>query len=701
MAKDETEGVAEGVAEGRAEDRTRNRAKNQELPVATMAWRRKEMVEKQLRARGIRDERLLQAFLEVPRERFVERSRHDFAYDDTPLPIEEGQTISQPYIVAVMLEAARLGPDARVLEVGAGSGYATALISRMAKDAYGIEWHRALAGLAARRMKDLGFANAHIREGDGTLGWPDAAPFDAIVVSAGGPEVPKTLLAQLALGGRLVVPVGKVPRSQELVLVVRTGEHAYDQSSLGPVHFVPLVGSEGWAIDGVEVKPRRAHGPLHLAEHEADRIAHAIAEGCEPFASVAHAPLEPLLERIGDARVVLLGECTHGTSEFYAMRARITEALIARKGFRIVALEADWPDAASLDRSVRGLPPLPLREEPFSRFPAWMWRNREVGAFTDWLRARNGAETDPSRKVSVHGLDLYSLNNSIGAVVDYLERLDRAAAEYAREMYACFTPWERDPSGYGRAATAGLLEGCEREAVQTLESLLADRLRYIREDPDGFLDAARNATVVREAERYYRAMYRGAKESWNLRDQHMFDTLLALLEHRGPESRAVVWAHNSHVGDARATEMGTHGEISIGQLVRERFGDAAYAIGFGTDRGVVAAASDWDGPVEFKELMPSHPDSYEQLCHASGVPRFMLPLRARDRLGVRTALLAPRLQRAIGVIYRPASEMVSHYFQATLPLQFDEWIWMDTTTAVNAASVAAETAVPDIYPFGL
>jgi len=660
------------------------------------------MVERQIQARGVRDARVLGAMLEVPRERFVTARYHDLAYEDAPLPIEEGQTISQPYIVALMLEAARIGANDRVLEVGAGSGYATAVISRMAKDVHAIEWHASLAALATARLEALEYGNTHVMHGDGTLGWPDRAPFDAIIVSAGGPDVPATLLSQLAQGGRLVIPVGTEPRSQELLLIVRTGEHDYERTSLGAVQFVPLVGSEGWSADGAHVADRRAQRPLRLGAREAKRLEALIVEGSEPFDSIDHAPLDPLLDRIGTARVVLIGESTHGTCDFYRMRARITEALIARKGFNIVALEADWPDAASLDQQVRGRTVTPLRDPPFSRFPSWMWRNREVAAFIDWLCRRNGATADASKHASVHGIDIYSLNNSIGAVLDYLDRVDPVASERARELYSCFTPWERDPTTYGRAVTAGRLAGCEKEALGALKTLLEERLRYSKTDGDRFFDAARNATVVSEAERYYRAMFRGSRESWNMRDRHMYETLLALLEHRGPDSRAVVWAHNSHVGNATATEMSMQGELNLGQLVREKFGERAYAIGFGTDHGTVAAASNWDGPVEIKEVRPSHPDSYEHVCHGSGNAKFFLPLRKPHSLGMRAALLEPRLQRAIGVIYRPDTELVSHYFQATLPLQFDEWIWIDETNAVEplaTAMVAATT--PDTYPFAL
>jgi protein-L-isoaspartate(D-aspartate) O-methyltransferase len=671
--------------------------------MASIKELREHMVEHQLKGRGIKDARVLAAMGEVPRERFVPSRHHDLSYDDSPLPIEEGQTISQPYIVALMLEAAEIGANDRVLEVGVGSGYVTALISRLANEVYGIEWHEALASLAKARLEALECANARVMRGDGTLGWPDRAPFNAIVVSAGGPDVPAPLLAQLAIGGRLVIPVGTEPRLQELMVITRTGDHAYDRRSLGSVQFVPLVGSEGWSLDHAHLEPHRARRPIRIGAREERRLEQLVAEGCEPFDTITHAPLEPLLDRIGTARVVLIGESTHGTADFYRMRARITEALVARKGFNIVALEADWPDTASLDQQVRGRPVTPLRDPPFSRFPTWMWRNREVSAFIDWLRRRNGALADPAQQASVHGLDIYSLNNSIGAVLEYLDRIDPIASERARELYSCFTPWERDPTTYGRAVTAGRLAGCEKEALGALKTLLEERLRYSKTDGDRFFDAARNATVVSEAERYYRAMFRGARESWNMRDRHMYETLLALLEHRGPDSRAVVWAHNSHVGNATATEMSMQGELNLGQLVREKFGERAYAIGFGTDHGTVAAASNWDGAVEVKEVRPSHPDSYEHVFHGSGNAKFFLPLRKPHSLGMRTALLEPRLQRAIGVIYRPDTELVSHYFQATLPMQFDEWIWIDETSAVVPAGVVESqlAGAPETYPFGL
>ena len=663
--------------------------------------KRRKMVERQIAGRGVRDKHVLSAMRQVPRERFIEGRLREFAYEDTPLPIEAAQTISQPYIVALMIEAAEVRPGDHVLEVGAGSGYASAVLGQIAGQVIGVEWHKSLADTARSRMIALGYRNVHIIHGDGTKGWPDQAPYDAIIVSAGGPGVPHTLLEQLRIGGRLVVPVGEEPRSQELLLIKRTGPHAFDRRSLGQVQFVPLVGSEGWAIDGAPVEPHRAPEPLRIQPARREQLSTLIGLHCERFDDLDHAELDPLLKRIGDARVVLIGESTHGTSEFYRMRARITRELIEQHGFNIVALEADWPDAAFIDRHVRRREQSPLRTSPFARFPSWMWRNEETRAFVDWLAEYNWALARRSQQVSVHGLDLYSLNNSIGAVLDYLDRVDPETAATARVRYGCFSPWETDPATYGRAVVGGEMAGCESAAISILNGLFAQRMQYIEQDGDSYFDAERNAVVIREAERYYREMYYGSRESWNLRDCHMFDTLQAVLKHRGKDAKAVVWAHNSHVGDAQATEMGARGELNIGQLVREAYGQRSYRIGMGTDHGTVAAAHNWDDPMQVMTVRPSQEDSYEQLCHRSGVKQFLLPLRRSDNREINEALRVPHLQRAIGVIYRPQSELLSHYFQAVLPKQFDEFIWFDQTHAIEASRTEEVTGVPETYPFGL
>jgi protein-L-isoaspartate(D-aspartate) O-methyltransferase len=659
------------------------------------------MVERQIAARGVVDERVLRAMRTVPREQFVTGRLQEFAYEDSPLPIEQGQTISQPYIVALMIEAAQIQPTDCVLEVGAGSGYASAVLSRVARAVYGIEWHPALADLARQRIERLGYDNVVIKQGDGTLGWTEHAPFDAIIVSAGGPEVPESLLQQLKIGGRLIIPVGDEPRTQDLIRIRRTGEHAFERDELGRVQFVPLVGSEGWSHDGTPVMPRRERKPLRIAPVTRERVSALIGRNCEPFDDIESARLDALLDRIGSARVVLIGEATHGSSEFYCMRGRITRELITRRGFNSVCIEGDWPDVGAMDRHARKRTGPELRERPFSRFPTWMWRNHETRAFVDWLAEHNKKVRDSASQVSMHGLDLYSLNNSIGAVLDYLQRVDPEAAESARIRYSCFSPWETDPATYGRAAVSGRLEGCEREALSILAGLLEQRMEYLANDGEAFFDAERNATVVRDAEQYYRFMYYGSRESWNLRDQHMFDTLQAVLKHRGESSRAVVWAHNSHVGNAAATEMGTRGEFNIGQLARQAFGSSAYLIGFGTDRGTVAAASNWDEPMQVMSVRPAHADSCERLCHASEIPSFLLPLRQPNNPEVRSEMLTPHLERAIGVIYRPETEILSHYFQAVLPVQFDEYIWFDETRAVRPLKTHEVEGMADTYPFGL
>lgn len=328
-----------------------------------------------------------------------------------------------------------------------------------------------------------------------------------------------------------------------------------------------------------------------------------------------------------------------------------------------------------------------------------MWRNDEMRGFVDWLHHHNLSLAAKAR-VAFHGLDLYSLYDLIRAVLKYLDEIDPASAKVARERYGCLTPWQSDPATYGHAALTGRYPTCESDVVRTLKDLLEKRLAYAEHDGERFLDAVQNALLVANAERYYRIMYYGSRASWNLRDDHMFETLKRLLDHHGPQSKGIVWAHNSHLGNAAATEMHARGEHNIGELSRVAFGDACYAIGFGTNRGTVAAASEWDGPLEIKIVRPALNESYEKLCHDTALPRFMLPLRDHATPHGK-ALLKARLERAIGVIYRPESERASHYFEAVLPKQFDEYIWFDETRAVTPLKTEELEGLPDTYPFGL
>ena len=657
------------------------------------------MVEEQILARGVRDTRVLDAMRNVPREAFLPKDLHDLAYADSPLPIAAGQTISQPYIVAFMVEALALTGGEKVLEIGAGSGYAAAVLAEIADEVYAIERIGQLAEKAATHLMDAGYENVHILHDDGTKGWFDEAPFDAILVSAGAPHVPESLKSQLAQGGRMVIPVGHDARAQELIRITRRDKGQFDREDLADVRFVPLIGKEGWEVEepaAETLRPRTVQSRPRVSE----TLPSLIARHSDVFEGVDDADLDPLLDRIGEARIVLMGEASHGTSEFYRFRNRLTQRLIKEKGFNFVAAEADWPDAARIDHYVRHRETPPSEWIAFARFPTWMWRNTDVRNFMDWLHTYNSARPYDQR-AGFYGLDLYSLYSSVRAVIDYLEDVDPDLAMVARHRYGCLSPWEADPAAYGHAALTGDYRNCEESVAKMLADLYLNRQDYVLQDGERFLDAAQNAQLVTNAERYYRVMYYGSRASWNLRDSHMFETLLSVLDFHGKNSKAIVWAHNSHIGDAAATEMSARGEYNIGQLCRNGFGDQSYRIGFGTDHGTVAAASDWDGPMEVKQVQPAHPQSYERQFHLTNVPGLILPLRGNVHADLVNQLNAPKLERAIGVIYRPETELASHYFEAVLPRQFDEYVWIDRTQAVKPLSTGELKGLPDTYPFGV
>ena len=442
-----------------------------------------------------------------------------------------------------------------------------------------------------------------------------------------------------------------------------------------------------------------------MLELELD-VSGLIRDSAEPLPDIDDPAFGALFDRYGDARVVLLGEASHGTSEFYRARAAISRRLIERHGFNIVAVEADWPDAATIDRYVRHRPWREGELTAFERFPTWMWRNVEVDAFIRWMRRHNQARPY-ERMCGFYGLDLYNLSGSMRAVIDFLEQQDPELARRAHKRYACLEPWADEPQLYGRNA---LLEGyarCEVGVVQMLKDLLQKQVDCFAPECDEWLDAAANARLVKDAEAYYRVMYHGSAESWNLRDTHMFETLKMILDAKGPNSKAIVWAHNSHIGNAAFTDMGRQREeLNIGQLAKEKWGAKAQLIGFGTHRGTVAAADDWDEPMKIKQVRSSLPDSYERVSHDSGVSRLLLDLREGEvGQDVRQALMEPRLERFIGVIYRPDTERWSHYSEAILPRQFDGWVWFDETNAVTplpAEQRPGEVRHEDeTYPFGL
>jgi len=419
---------------------------------------------------------------------------------------------------------------------------------------------------------------------------------------------------------------------------------------------------------------------------------------------------DSLLELIGDARIVLLGEASHGTHEFYFERAEITKRLIAEKNFTVLALEADWPDASRVHRYVRDASADANANEAlsgFRRFPTWMWRNTVVVEFVEWLREFNRELGPKKAKTGFYGMDLYSLHASIDAVLSYLQKVDPDAARRARLRYACFDHFSREPQEYGYAATVSATESCESAVVEQLTEMQRKAADFLSRDgavaTEELFFAEQNARLVKNAEQYYRSMFRGRASSWNLRDRHMVETIEALVAHLNGsrQPKAIVWAHNSHLGDARATEMSQHGELNVGQLIRERFGKETVLVGFSTHHGSVTAASDWGLKAERKNVRPALRGSYEELFHETGLDRFWIDLRDVGEKGV-SALYGPRLERAIGVIYRPESERLSHYFQARLPKQFDGIIHIDETRAVEPlerTSVWDAGELAETYPF--
>ncbi|GAA5532766.1 erythromycin esterase family protein [Deinococcus aluminii] len=441
--------------------------------------------------------------------------------------------------------------------------------------------------------------------------------------------------------------------------------------------------------------------------HPETTLIQALRDVARPLTG-ASSDYDDLLDRIGDARFVLIGEASHGTHEFYRERARLTRRLIEEKGFTAVAVEADWPDAYRVNRYVRGQGEDESALEAlrdFQRFPKWMWRNEDVQEFVEWLRDHNERS---SGAAGFYGLDLYSLHRSMNAVVEYLEEVDPEAAQRARKRYACFDQFGENPQAYGYATEYGRWEPCEDAAVQQLLELQ----RREAEEAEGPLGedelfyAEQNARLAKNAENYYRAMFRGRDESWNIRDTHMAETLEALVEHgesQGRPQKIVVWAHNSHLGDARASEMGwLRGELNLGQLTRERWPEGTYIVGQSTHHGNVTAADDWDTPARNKRVRPGLPSSVEDVFHGVSEGDFWLDLREQN--AATEGLRAERLQRFIGVIYAPQTERWSHYVHTRLSDMYDALLYFDETSAVvpldATAGTEPEGEVPETYPTG-
>ena len=454
----------------------------------------------------------------------------------------------------------------------------------------------------------------HVRHADGTEGWSDEAPFDAILVSAGAPDVPKSLMRQLKIGARMVVPVGSDPRSQELIRITRVDDDEYEREDIADVRFVPLIGKEGWESEDTDwqTKPPRV---VQSRPAVSVSLPGLIAKHAEAFTKLEDADLEPLLrsdrrrarraDRRGQPRHIRILPHAGTRSRSGSSKRRASTSLRPRP-------TGPTPPASTTTCATARCQP--SEWTAFARFPTWMWRNEETRASSTGC-TRATRRLDYGRRTAFYGLDLYSLYTSVRAVIAYLESVDPDLAAIARQRYGCLSPWEADPAAYGRAALRGAYHKCEQAVAHILTELLQKRQAYALRDGERFFDAAQNARLVANAEQYYRIMYYGSRASWNLRDSHMFETLQEHPEHHGAKSKAVIWAHNSHIGDASATEMGRRGEHNIGQLCREHFGKACYHIGFGTNDGTVAAASGWDEPMQIMDVRSAHPQSYERLFH--------------------------------------------------------------------------------------
>lgn len=636
-----------------------------------------------LKDKGINNSILLKAFQDIPEEFFLSENLHPYFYEDVRTENNFEKIEPRVIVIARMLEQLKVTEKEagkKILITGLDSIYVLVVLSKIYKEVYSIETNETYAKWTLDVLNTINISNVFTKVGAAEIGWKEKESFDTILIASEVKEVSASLKEQLKIGGTLLAPVGPDWAHVMLEFTERFSETEYRVKALRDTYYIP--------------KPKVLPF-LSEATHPDIELIDEIGINSKAFKTIKDYPIDQLLDRIGDAKVVLLGEASHGTSEFYLTRQAITKALIEKKGFDFVCAEADWSDAEQINNYVRN----DFKQQdwmPFVRFPQWMWKNKEVLDFVEWLKKYNERHQNT---IGFYGLDLYGLENSIDLVIKYLEELDKDLASLAKKRYGCITPYMTDPATYGKLVLSNQLKSCEKDVLDMLFDLLKNRnkLNHSR----AYLYAYQNSTVVVDAERYYKAMYYGSAESWNLRDFHMFYTLKSLLDYYGKESKAIVWAHNSHIGNALATEMYSRGEINIGHLCKEHFEDKSYHIGFGTHTGTVAAAKNWGDSMKVMNVNNSIEGSYENLCHKTRIPNFTLPLRKKDSdIKLRELLSTPKLERAIGVIYRPQTERMSHYFQAVLPSQFDEYVWFNTSksvTPIDAKNIS--TKLLDIHPF--
>ena len=618
------------------------------------------MVAEQVVSRGVRDPVLLQALREVPREAFVSERHREFAWHDVPLPLDASVEVLPAFSVAMLLEACELRPGHRVLEIGTGAGYLTAVLSRVVGLVVTIEWSATRAGPAEERLRKLGCRNVTVLQRPPTVGCAEAAPFDAIVVSTRCMGLPTPLLPQLRVGGVFTMSVGETQRAQRLLRIRRTGASAFHPEALGPAALVPVLVrvADAQPMDPLAVPVTRLRAPDTSP-------AAVLRDVCEPFADDFDAVAARLAARVNGSQVVLVGGASDGTRQFHALRARLTRRLLEHEGFDVLAIDGDVEGAGSAS------------DAPVAS-PAWSVHNPETASLLQWMCA----SASGSRPLTACGLDVFARIRSLRTALRHMQTQDAHAADAARTRYASLTPWQCDAEAFDHASAMGRLGRMVPALAGRLASLHARRVATARVAGRWYADPELVERMRREALSHYVEMLRGHPEAWSMRNRHLADALHTLQRARGGQARVVVWTSGPNAGHAGATEMGARGEASLGQLVRERLGSRACLIGMGTHHGTVTVPDAWDGAPQVRPVPDAHRDSCERLLHETGVPRFLLPLRTLGNGEAHAALATPRLQRFCGAVYSPESELRSHCYQTSLPAQFDEYVWFDQTEAV-------------------
>ena len=622
------------------------------------------MVAEQVVSRGVADPLLLQALREVPREAFVSERHREFACHDVPLPLDASAEVMPAFSVAMLLQASELRPAHRVLEIGTGSGYLTAVLSRVVGLVVTIDWSATRAGPAEERLRALGCRNVTVLQRPPTAGCAEAAPFDAIVVSMRCLGLPTPLLPQLRVGGVFTMSVGEAPRAQRLLRIRRTGASVFHPEALGPAALVPV---RVRVVDAQPVDPLVV--PVTRIRPPETSPMEALRSVCEPFADDFDVAAARLAGRVDGAQVVLMGGASDGTRQFHALRARLTRRLLEHQGFDVLAIDGDVESTGS------------RTESPLAA-PAWSVRNPETDALLRWI----GATASTRRPLATCGLDVFARVRSLRTALRHMQSQDPHAADGARARYASLTPWQSDAEAFDHASVMGHLERMVPALARHLVTAHARRVAAARAAGHWLADPALVEAMRHEARTHYEEMLRGHPEAWSMRNRHLAEALAAVQRARGGDARVVIWTSGPNAGHAGATEMGARGETSLGQLVRERLGSRACLIGMGTHHGTVTVPSAWDGVPQVRPVPDAHRDSCERLLHETGVPRFLLPLRTLRNGQAHAALAAPRLQRFCGPVYSAESELRSHCYQTSLPAQFDEYVWFDQTEALATAS---------------